>query len=148
METREEMKAQGKLSRVFAAMRMAGLIAEQNCCLDCAIDGAEKRLEEGKAVRGYVFYYGQDNDAKRAGQDFYLTFGAFEVDDDKDDDELLTRFDAEIGKVVVALCQEHGVRVAWDGNPQHRILVKWSEMLKDNDSRVAMDGIKTRRNKV
>ncbi len=139
------MKAQGRLNRAFAAMQMAGLIAEKNCCLNCAMNEAEKSLEEGKAVRGYVFYYGQDNDAKRAGQDFYLTFGAFEVDEEEEEGEIVTRFDAEIAKVVVALCQEHGVRVAWDGNPQHQILVKWSEMLRENEAQVAVVGVKPRK---
>lgn len=145
------MKAQGKLNRAFAAMQAAGLIAVQEFC-DCQSCGlramteiAEQEIEEGNSVKGYVFYHVQDSEyGKKVGDDFYLTYGKFETDED----EISAIPDTDVATLVVAICQEHGVKVEWDGNIDHRILVKWSEMLRENETEVAMVGIKMRRRKV
>lgn len=109
-----------RLDRVFADLEAAGIICRQNfsCCGNCGsgeiLDEMEAAREEGRLVRGYVFYHSQDTDAACDGHGVYLAFGSYER---SKKGALL------IASEVSEALRQNGFNVEWEGTISKRILV-------------------------
>ncbi|HUQ54176.1 DUF6891 domain-containing protein [Lentzea sp.] len=103
-----------RLTRAFAALDAAGIIARENftCCRTCG--HAEIGDEAGPGTRGFVYFHSQCTEAAVAGRGLTLLYGGF------DDSEETT---AAVGAEVVAALEAAGLSVVWNGDPGRAITV-------------------------
>jgi len=118
-----------KLTKAFKLLRKKGLIAKQNfsCCASCGTYelneiGNEKGIENnGVYPAGFVFYHKQDyEDLTRSGY-VHIRYAGFYNKKDKLRKGSLS--DVKIGKTIVEVMNEIGLRTEWDGDPNRCIKV-------------------------
>ncbi|MYW69579.1 hypothetical protein GTY65_36765 [Streptomyces sp. SID8379] len=97
-----------RLTRAFAALGAAGIVARENfaCCRNCG--DAEIGAETAPGTRGFVYFHTQCTDSAAAGQGLMLLYGGF-------DDSAATT--AAVGREVVAALDAVGLPTVWDGDP-------------------------------
>lgn len=117
---------QKNLANAFRELRKMGFIALQNfsCCQTCGnaeIAQRAEKMEESKRqqLKGRVFFHYQDNQDRRNGHNFYLSFGTIH----SDEYGYLGFPATECGRIVSEILVKHGVPHKWDGNKQTRILI-------------------------
>lgn len=116
------------LNAAFSTMRQVGLLARQNylCCQNCAgyamstevtklVDNGKKKEE----IKGCVFYHSQDNESKKEGGNFYLSYGVMGTKKYGD----IGLPNKDVGKLVCQILSIHTVPYKWDGKSGTRILV-------------------------
>jgi hypothetical protein len=110
-----------QIAEAFAELDRRGIIALQNAgytMSDGWSDVAEKRHraeQNGRTMRGGVFYHGQDAARARAGGPLYLAFGSFA--DDPDHEPRSRAIARETCEVLLA----HGLKATWNGSVDSRI---------------------------
>jgi hypothetical protein len=110
-----------RLDRAFADLERRGIFARQNFsdCGTCGVaeiaDEIDAARQDGRPVRGYVFYHAQDTESAAEGHGLYLNYGSVE-DDEK---AALT-----VATEVIEAFKRHGLNPNWDGTLQQRIGVK------------------------
>ncbi len=104
------------LNNAFKEFRKMGFIARQNylCCQTCGFAGANTLVEEaqakGKNVIGIVFYHAQDNERKRDGGDFHMSYdGVGDTDQET------------AGKLICKVLKRNDVVYDWNGDTGTRI---------------------------
>jgi hypothetical protein len=88
-----------KLSKAFKTLRKAGYFARQNfwCCQTCGwSDVPDEKAEKA------VFYHAQDNDEKKLGHPFHISW-------------------AGNGNEICKIFRDCGITVEWDGSENKRI---------------------------
>ena len=102
------------LGKAFQELRKRGIYARANyqCCTSCGCAAIANDIP--KDSRGWAFYHRQDDERRREGRSFYLTFGS------NDDDEAKSK---AIGEEITEILQEHGINTSWDGNINFKIEV-------------------------
>lgn len=81
--------------------------------------------EEGRQMKGYCFYHGQDVEGAIEGVGLYLAF----ADDISDPAQVIA-----VGEQIVAAMTKQGFTVIWDGTGQTRILLSpfnWQNRLDE-----------------
>lgn len=103
-----------RLTRAFAALDEAGIVAREDfaCCHSCG--HAEIGTEASDGAVGYVFFHGQGTDRVAAGGALMLYYGGF---DDSDDTA------TSVGRQVVVALEQAGLPVEWSGDPGRAIQV-------------------------
>lgn len=97
------------LKAAFRQLRKEGMFAKMNfmCCSSCASAAIPEDKEQ------YCFFHMQDNESRKKGKPFYLSYGASDWDKA-----------AEVGKRVCEVLAEHNVTTEWEGTSDKRVLVK------------------------
>ena len=118
------------LTAAFKDLKGQGFFARQRfwCCQSCAgyaaativSDAIDKNPKRKETIKGCVYYHKQDASSKDDGKDFYLAFGPLRTEKHGD----VGLHETEIGKIVVATLERHGVKTEWNGDGNIRILVK------------------------
>jgi hypothetical protein len=107
-----------RLDSALAALEATGIVCRQDftCCGTCGAaeigDEMEEAAEDGKAIRGYVFYHMQDTEHAVDGYGLYLSYGSVE------DDEASA---VGIGRELVAALRQQGLEADWNGSLSRRI---------------------------
>ncbi len=110
-----------RLDAAFMSLEEDGILARQNysCCGTCGAaeiwDELTNARDEGKAVRGYVFYHVQDTENAADGGGLYLNYGALE----EGENAAL----AIAGEIVGAM-ERSGLSTNWNGSWNQRIGVQ------------------------
>jgi DNA-binding transcriptional ArsR family regulator len=118
-----------QLMQAFRAMRERGLIAKRNFCCSwtCGVEAmyelAEQRLEKGKEAAGYVFYDWEDNEHRRWGNFFFITFGVFDWTEAENGIS-----EVEVGNIVCECLRDQAIYCDWSGNPEDTIRVSTSSI--------------------
>lgn len=107
----------------FAFYRLeeeAGIVARQNFadCQTCGhheIQGEIQALQQHRPVMGYTFYHEQDTERLVDDGTLYLAFGAIEAS---------AQAEATVARRIVAVLQEAGLTVTWNGSTKTRILIE------------------------
>lgn len=110
-----------RLNAAFTALEAGGIVCRQHfsCCGTCGAyeiwDEVATVEEAGRPVRGYAFYHVQDTESAVEGYGLYLNYGA--------------TIEGEaaalaIAGEIVAVLQQHGLRVDWNGQWARRIGVQ------------------------
>lgn len=124
------------LDRAFTELHEAGILALQNfaCCTNCGHTEAPDARDDSRAWSGYVFFHEQDTERLIEGDDtIHLGYGAFpagparaglfrrrviEEPQPVGDEEMVA-----VGRRAVPILERHGLTVAWDENPDQKIVV-------------------------
>jgi len=123
-------KINNKLDKAFNLMNEKGLIARQDhfCCRTCAVYDLASEMEdvltEGKSVKGFAYYHGQDTMVLEEGNDFHIGYGTV----GEDEADLV-----KVGKIVVDCLEEAGIQWRWKGSADTRIKVIFSSLDEDDD---------------
>jgi len=110
-----------RLDAAFAELESRGIIARQNFmdCAECAFDEVQslmwKLREQGRKVRGYVFYHEEDTAQAARGEGLALSYGAI----DKADRKWVA-----IGRQVAAALNRHGLTATWSGDSNDRVTIE------------------------
>jgi len=110
-----------RLDRSFAALDQVGIVCQQNfsCCGSCGSTEIWSVVNDvrntGIDVRGYAFYHMQDTESAVDGSGVYLSYGAVEQGEAS---ALL------IGREIVAVLNQHGLKTQWDESWSTRIFVE------------------------
>lgn len=110
-----------RIDAAFSFLEEQGIFAAQDftCCSSCghseACGEVSFRQEQGKEVRGYVFYHHQDTDSALAGHGLYLAYGAAA------DGEEATE---AIGREICSALSRYGISHQWDGSAKSRIFIE------------------------
>jgi hypothetical protein len=107
-----------------------GIVARQNfsCCQSdgrSEIWGEIREVQKRRPVEGYVFYHEQDTEKVAQSGDLFLAFGA--VEEDK------AAWQA-VAQRAVAVLQEAGFTVEWNGSTETRIMIQgldWKKRRED-----------------
>lgn len=122
-----------RLNAAFEALEADGIIARQDwtCCMSCGTgsifteyDDARAEEREG-ALKGFVFYHGQDTDSAAEDGTVLLAFGSFGGDRSNELDR--TERSTAVARQVVATLERFQLDVSWDGNVMSRIVVNLGE---------------------
>ncbi len=113
-----EMTDCDRLTAAFAELEADGFAAIENAGMTMS-DGLDDTLEVyqrlGKEqVHSYCFYHGQDMERAINGGGLMIAFGHFSSD---------TEAKMAAGKKVCQLLKKHGLRPAWEEDPEKRIYV-------------------------
>lgn len=111
--------------KAFGKLRKEGYLARANhlCCQNCAgydlTQKAVKLIEEGKEVKGCIFWHKQDEQRWKETGSMYIAFG--NMDSDKHGKIGLST--KEVGERVVEELKKFNVPYEWDGSAGSRIKV-------------------------
>lgn len=114
-----------KLLEVFKELRKEGFLARANfmCCRTCAgydlACRAEKLYDQGKEIKGAVFWTRQDEQDFRRSNKMYIAYGPLGTKKHG-----TIGLPAEtVGKILCEKLTKYNIPYNWDGNPNVRILV-------------------------
>ena len=110
-----------KINQAFKSLRKQGLLARQSfmCCSNCAINACQNIIDKDPdKYKGIVYYHKQDLDSyKRTGW-VYLRFGYYNPKDRSTENQV-----EHIGHTVKEACEQAGLTVQWNGDPEIAIKV-------------------------
>ena len=108
----------------FKELRSKGFIARANflCCSNCAtyalFEQAKKRIDEGRAFNGIVYWHGQNDEGWFKNGTMHIGYSSVFIDD-----KSYGLTDEEIGLVLVAAMVKRGIRCEWNGSGHQKVLV-------------------------
>lgn len=123
----DKEKTYALVLKAFAQLRKEGYLAEANylCCQTCAgyalTEKAVKLKKKaiGMDIQGCVFWHGQDEENFWEEGVLFLAFGQL----NSDQHGKIGLPTITVGKHVVKVLKQHGLKVAWDGKLRTRIKV-------------------------
>jgi hypothetical protein len=104
-----------RIQLAFGKLREVGFITETNfaCCRTCAMFELGEIAEKQQRNRA-VYWHGQDETDFREGSSLNVRYCYFPPKGIEGD---TTRVETEIGEQVVAVLEEAGLELDWNGNP-------------------------------
>ncbi len=107
-----------RLDRAFETLNAQGIIAVHHAgytMSDGITEVSEELQQRGcEGIKGYCFYHGQDLEHALNGRGLMLAFG--DLNDDKS-------ANAEIGSIVQAVVESHGLTTQWNGDSETRVAI-------------------------
>lgn len=113
------------LNHAFADLRAQGFLARQNfsCCSSCGgydmATKAERLKDQGKEVKGCVFYHAQDEESREKGRNFYVSFGNLNTDKHG----VIGIDSEEVGQAVLDTLIKYGINATWSGKETDRVCI-------------------------
>ena len=120
-----------RFDAAFRDLRKQGILAKKNytCCMICGFKDLHaefKQLaQEGREVKGGVFYHAQDASMLQECGQCCLAYCGFDADQYESP---IAEYDAavRIGQIVCETLRRRGVKVNWDGTLSRRIEVDFT----------------------
>jgi hypothetical protein len=111
----ESQKFNSQLRKAFNLIRKQGIVVKTNfwCCQTCGLSDIDNHFK--KDTKGYCFYHNQDNDSKKAGEDFYLCYG--------NTGDKAKHTAQQIGTIIVRCLNQAEIKNNWTGDTSDRILI-------------------------
>jgi hypothetical protein len=121
----KKFEIRDRIRITFEYLRKKGLLARMNflCCQNCAgyamTEIAVKMVDKGKKVLGSVYWHNQDEEQFQKDGTLYLAYGNLE----STKNGTIGLSTVEVGYMVYAELRKQGLIVAWDGDPDQRMMV-------------------------
>lgn len=122
--TKEETRK--RVLNTFKTLRKKGFLARANFMFDQSDAGynltlqAEKKVDQGKEIKGCVYWHNQDEENYKRYGEWYLAYGNL----NSNKYGVIGMPNVEVGKIISEELESNGVNIEWNGNGGSRILIK------------------------